>query len=245
MKRFIRKLHRWLGLLMALQIIAWMASGFYFSIFPIEEIRGEHLTRAPVQPEAAQLAAMPPPAALGRAVDEALGPGWELSSVDLVVRGGQAVWRVAGEQAGEPFRRLLRPDGRGLMPMLSAQEARERARDMLAVPASDGRVEWLETVAEDSEIRGRPLPVWKVAFEEPESVHLYIDPWTGDLLARRTDRWRLFDFFWMLHIMDFSAREDFNHPLLQLSAVFGLVIALSGVLFWALTTPLFRRRRPA
>ena len=47
MKRLVRKLHRWLGLLMALQIIAWMASGLYFSLFPIAEIRGEHLTRAP------------------------------------------------------------------------------------------------------------------------------------------------------------------------------------------------------
>ena len=32
---------------MAVQVIAWMVSGFYFSIFPIEEIRGEHLTIAP------------------------------------------------------------------------------------------------------------------------------------------------------------------------------------------------------
>ena len=43
MKLFFRKVHRWLGLLMAVQIIAWMASGLYFAVFPIETIRGEHL----------------------------------------------------------------------------------------------------------------------------------------------------------------------------------------------------------
>ena len=63
----------------------------------------------------------------------------------------------------------------------------------------------------------------------------------GELLARRTDRWRIFDFLWMLHIMDFDTRDDFNHPLLQLAAVLGLIIALSGVVFWAMTTRLFRR----
>jgi hypothetical protein len=50
----------------------------------------------------------------------------------------------------------------------------------------------------------------------------------------------------MLHIMDFDAREDFNHPLLQISAALGLVIALSGVALWAMTTRVLRRKtRPA
>ena len=52
----------------------------------------------------------------------------------------------------------------------------------------------------------------------------------------------MFDFFWMLHIMDFDEREDFNHPLLQIAAALGLIIALSGVVLWVLTTRLFRRR---
>ena len=50
-------------------------------------------------------------------------------------------------------------------------------------------------------------------------------------------------FLWMLHIMDFDTRDDFNHPLLQIAAALGLIIALSGVVFWAMTTRLFRRRR--
>jgi hypothetical protein len=46
----------------------------------------------------------------------------------------------------------------------------------------------------------------------------------------------------MLHIMDFDTRDNFNHPLLQIASALGLVIALSGVVFWAMTTKLFRRR---
>jgi hypothetical protein len=47
----------------------------------------------------------------------------------------------------------------------------------------------------------------------------------------------------MLHIMDFDTRDDFNHRLLQIAAALGLIIALSGLVFWAMTTRLFRRRR--
>jgi uncharacterized iron-regulated membrane protein len=100
---------------------------------------------------------------------------------------------------------------------------------------------WVEEAAPDAEIRGRDLPLWKVGFSVPESLNLYIEPWTGELVARRTARWRVFDFLWMLHIMDFEARDDFNTPLLQIAAFLGLVIALSGLALWAVTTRLWRR----
>ena len=66
---------------------------------------------------------------------------------------------------------------------------------------------------------------------------------TRDVVAARTTRWRVFDFLWMLHIMDFQSRDDFNHPLLQIAAFLGLVVALGGVALWVVTTSVFRRRR--
>ncbi len=89
------------------------------------------------------------------------------------------------------------------------------------------------------------MPVWRVDFSTPESLRLYVDPWTAEIVARRTARWRLFDFLWMLHIMDFSERDDFNTPLLQVAAALGLIVALSGVIFWAITARLPGRKRGA
>ena len=48
---------------------------------------------------------------------------------------------------------------------------------------------------------------------------------------------------WMLHIMDFDERDDFNTPLLQISALLGLILALTGLIYWALTTRVLRRRK--
>ena len=243
MKIFFRKLHRWLGLLMALQIIAWMASGFYFSLFPIQEIRGEHLT-APAETIDKGLLrrAESPPAAI-EALDRHLGSDWDLTSAEVLNQAGRPFWRIEGQAGGEAFVRLVGPEGEGVLPRLSADEARRTASLMLLEPGEVTEVEWIEEYPDNLEFRGRPLPVWRVGFSGPESVSLYIDPWTRELLVRRTDRWRLFDFMWMLHVMDYETRDDFNHPLLQAAALLGLIVALSGIVFWALTTRIFRRQR--
>ena len=241
-KATLRKTHRWLGLLMVLQLIAWMGSGLYFRLFPIEEIRGEHLTRPPEAMDASSLGSRPSFSAVRQALDQHFESSWEAESVELVPREGRLVWKIRGEVSGKKFSRLVEPEGARVIPMLSKQAATQRAERWLIeyVPAS--RAQWIEAGAGDSEFRGRDSAAWKVDFEGSEPVSLYIDPWTGDIMARRTARWRLFDFLWMLHIMDYDSRDNFNHPLLQGAAILGLLIALSGLAYWAMTNRLTRRK---
>jgi uncharacterized iron-regulated membrane protein len=243
MKTLFRKIHRWLGLLVALQIIAWMASGLYFSIFPIAEIRGEHLTREPEALGPVRLDELAAPGSLAATLDRHFGDGWSLNGLRLARWEGKTVWRVEGSHGGEGFVRLVDPAGERVLPRLDEAGARRTARAWLLEDAPVTSLDLVTGFSPGDEYRGRILPVWKVALGGAEPVNLYLDPWTGEILARRTARWRLFDFLWMLHIMDFDERTDFNHPLLQGAAAFGLVVALSGGIFWAMTTRLFRRRR--
>ena len=245
MKIFLRKLHRWLGLLMALQIVAWMLSGFYFSLFPIAEIRGEHLTQAPQATQRSLVETAPAPRTALEAVDRHLGRDWTLESLRLESRDGLAFWRVEGTLDGQRFVRLADAASGDVRPALSDEQALARAQALLRAAGSEARVEWLEGAPDNLEFRGRPLPVWQVSFAEPENLRLYLEPWSGEVLAARTDRWRLFDFLWMLHIMDYDMRDDFNHPLLQAAALLGLLVAVGGVLLWFLTTRLLRQRRTA
>ena len=243
MKRILRTAHRWLGLLMVVQLVAWMASGLYFSLFPITEIRGEHLTRAAEEPSAEMLAATGSPAPVQAALDRHLDTGWSLSSLELVVWDGRPSWRVAGTTSGQSFRRLVTPQGE-VQAMLDASAAKRTAAGWLLEPAEPVSSEWVEP-GSNPDLRGRDSAAWKVSFEGPEPVDLFVDPWTGELIARRTARWRLFDFLWMLHIMDYADRENFNHPLLQAAAALGLLVALSGLVYWLLTRRPYRRRRAA
>ena len=170
------------------------------------------------------------------------GAGWQLESLSVQERDGEIFWRVGGEDPQGAFVRLVSFETGELRQPLTADEAVRHARDLLRQEGLDPVVEWLEEEPSNLEFRSRSLPVWRIRFSEPENVNLYLDPWTGDLLAARTTRWRIFDFLWMLHIMDFDTRDDFNTPLLQIAAFLGLLVALGGVVLWALTTRLFRRK---
>ncbi|MFA5937735.1 MAG: hypothetical protein WC809_00140 [Sinimarinibacterium sp.] len=58
---------------------------------------------------------------------------------------------------------------------------------------------------------------------------LYIAPATGQIVARRNDLWRIFDFVWMLLIMDYDECENFNHPPLIATATTALLFVLTGL----------------
>lgn len=246
MRSLFRKLHRWLGLLMAVQIVAWMASGLYFSLIPITEIRGEHLTQPEPLPGRQLLGELAHPRELEDRLTRHFGEAWALRRLEFINREGEAFWRAEVESSGVVHVRLISAIGNRVEQQLSAEQAKLHAETWLTTPSSAQSVEWIESLSQSPEIRGRDLPVWKVQFVDPNPVNLYIHPWTGELLARRTQQWRIFDFLWMLHIMDFDTRDNFNHPLLQVSAALGLLVALGGIVLWAITTRLFRRgrRRP-
>ena len=154
MKKLLRKVHRWLGILMALQIIAWMASGLYFSLIPIAEIRGEHLTRPAESLNRADLVAAGSPDAVHRALDEHFGSDWELSSAQLAASADRSLWRVEGQVGGQRFARLVDAGNERVLAMLTAEEAQGTATARLRVAAPVSNVEWVETVPPGAEIRG-------------------------------------------------------------------------------------------
>ena len=77
-------------------------------------------------------------------------------------------------------------------------------------------------------------------FDDAGSTAFYVSPDDGSLITRRHTYWRIFDFAWMLHIMDYEERADVNNTLLRISAGLGLVLSVLGM--WLLFFS-FRRRR--
>ena len=243
MKIVLRKIHKWLGLLMVAQILAWMVSGFYFSIIPISEIRGEHLTRAVEPVSRAGIQAIPAMNEFGHALDEHFRENMEITSLSAVNSISGLAWRVEGTVDSRPFRRLVNTESGKVMPKLESEAAMQIAEAWLVDPSEPVSVEWVDAGSAVVEFRGRDQAAWRVTFDKPESLRLYLDPWTGEILARRTTRWRIFDFLWMLHIMDYDTRDDFNHPLLQVAALAGVMVALSGLVYWFLVSGARRRRQ--
>jgi len=90
------------------------------------------------------------------------------------------------------------------------------------------------------EIGTRALPLWRVDFDDRFATSFYIDPYSGSLVTRRHVYWRVFDFLWMLHIMDYDERSDIHQPLLWSAQVAGLLLTVTGA--WLLIHRMRRRK---
>ena len=53
-------------------------------------------------------------------------------------------------------------------------------------------------------------PFGRCNFDDKPKTRLYLDADTAELRAVRTKLWRVYDFMWMLHIMDYKTRDNFN-----------------------------------
>lgn len=226
--------HRWLALVVALQLLAWSAGGLVFSLFPIEEVRGDaHRARGTddVRPIAARISPSDAIAASGVARPTKVSIERKRDRIVYVVETADAV-------------ALVDADTGARLSDVAEDEARTIATRDLAAP---GRIVAVEKIDADVpvEVRGRKPPLWRIDFDAPDDIRIYVAATTGDVVARRTDLWRLFDFFWMLHIMDYDEREDFHHPLLVVFAALAVLTSLSGLVLWgARAKRRFARRQP-
>ena len=218
MQRFA-KWHIWLGWLVGVPIVMWMATGLFMAAKPITEVRGEHLR---VEQE----------------IEPLILPGSALASEEFPIRemravmqDGRAVAILTGMDGS--VRRIDMQSGAAL-PALTANDARLLVAERIKGGDKVKSVRSFEANEVPFDFR-RPMPVWQVALNGGTNV--YVGRETGQIEAVRTRWWRGFDFMWGLHIMDLSEREDTSHPILILFAALGLIGSLLGSVL------MFRRRK--
>jgi uncharacterized iron-regulated membrane protein len=212
--RVIRRLHLWFGLILAVQVFLWMASGVVMSVFDIELVRGERNALSGPAPELEASNYASP----GGVIAQADGA----TSLILKTLLGRSVYQVdaAGGQALFDAKTAQR-----ISPISEATALDVAQRDFIG----DGRVGRAELLSEAPREYRRALPVWRVTFTDDLATRIYVSPQTGEIEARRNKIWRLYDFFWMLHIMDYEGRENFNNPLLKTVSITALLFAATGI----------------
>ena len=235
LQKYSRRWHRRFGAVIGIQFLLWTLGGTYFSWFHIDNVRGQYETKqATVQPELAtfdQLIAIQSllPGVALPAIKEIRVTRWMNKPVVLFIENGDNMEMFDG-LSGEKLSPITR------------QQAIEVARNDFAPEAAITRVTLV--TEKGGEYKG-PTPAYRIEFDNLKSTHLYVHANSGKISARRNTIWRGFDFLWMLHIVDFQQREDFNNWLLRILSVLGLITIGSGYLLWAVTTPLLRKGKSA
>ena len=217
-------LHRWLGMIVGLQVVLWIAGGVVMSAIPIDIVRGTHL-----------LHDLPNPDKTSSQIPSDLS--WK--SLSYVQRNGDTAVVVEYWSGDISFRD---PTTFEELPELSENEVRTTAMTRFKQQANVLGIYRLTQIPQ--EVSRLSLPMYKVVFDDWKSTTLYVSPKSGNIESVRTDIWRFYDFFWMLHIMDYKNRSDFNNPLVIIAATLSLLMVASGLLllYYRVVKPMVARR---
>jgi uncharacterized iron-regulated membrane protein len=219
---WLRRIHKWVGIVIGIQFLLWAMSGTAMALLDMEEVAGGPSAEVPAVPLPVASPAWPKIAdaigshvtgmrtrpMLGRQILEVTGPGGT-TLVDPV--SGRPV--VIGAPLASAIAGAAHPEG--------------------ASPTAVYRLGEI-TLA----VRDHQLPIWKVDFADSGNSSYYVSATTGELLERRNDSWRWWDFFWMLHNMDYAKRTSFNHPLIIAAGIAMAWLAVTG--FWLLFRTMWR-----
>ena len=214
----LRRIHKWIGLILGLQFVIWAVSGATMALLDMKTVAGGKAPAATVAP------VLPFEDTAWPQVRRSLG-GRPITAVAVRPLLDRQVFEVATAGGVHLFDardgRPVRMDG------LFARKVAE------ASYTGGGKVAAVAPLRElELAVRAHKLPIWRVDFADEANSSFYISGETGKLLERRNDTWRIWDFVWMLHNMDYVNRTSFNHPLIVVLA-FGIIwLAITG--FWLL-----------
>jgi len=220
MKRWWFTVHKWLALVVALQVLAWFASGLFMTAFPIARVRSEHNIREAVPTDlrgaGARLTAEQAMAAAGAPV----------SRLELADIAGRTVWRT--ESAGAPHAIFDAGTGETLTPLSESFARAIAAADFSGAGKIVSAKYFGASDKPPIEYRSA-LPAWQIVFDDKGKTHLYVQALTGKVAARRSGLWRAYDFLWSLHTMDWVGRDNFNNPQIVVFTVLSLIMAIAGI----------------
>ena len=175
MKITLRKFHKYISLIVSVQLLLWTISGIYFSFNKIENVRGEQ-------------------------------------------------YRIENKAPS--------PNQKEQTKMLSTEEAEKIVS--LKTTLTPIQSVLIEEEVRGSEFRGRNLPLYKVISENEngKKINVYVDPFSGEVSAIRSLQWRIWDFMWGIHIMDWVERDNIDNLWLKVFSFIALFTSLSGIILF-------------
>lgn len=241
---YIRKTHRWLGVILGIQFLLWTIGGLYFSWSNMDEVHGNF------QKKNTPLLA---------AHISLVSPSLVMDSIKRVHQIDSIVSIQLIEILGKPFYQVrcisnnhskanLEHDDMQVMNHLAnaetgllrgpltTEEAVEVAKIRFNGEPKIKSVEYLTVTNGHHEYRENPLPAYAITFDQPSKTTVYVASELGTIQKFRNNKWRVFDFLWMMHTMDYESRDHIGNWLLRAFSIFGLVTVFSGFALFFVST---------
>ena len=221
MLRLSLQIHKWIALIVGIQVLGWVLGGLIMTAIPITRVHGDNhvadMTLAPID-----LKRITP---LAKQLDLAGTDGLAEATLKNTPRG--PVWVIKSAAGSEGWWNAYTGEN---VDEIAAPEAKRYA---LAAYKGSGKLTGMtyeEIAPKEAQVSG---PLWRASFADAEHTRLYLDSFTGEVISRRSKVWDFYDFFYQIHIMNFGASRSYNHPLIVVAAAASLFVVLTGfVLLW-------------
>lgn len=250
---YIRKSHRYLGVLLGIQFLLWTIGGLYFSWSNMDEVHGDLEKKHP--PLLSSNVQLISPSAILDSI-KAIHRIDSIVSIQLIEILGKPFYQIrcvtalkqtaASSHEHDPVHAMnhLADAVTGeLREPLTKDEAVAVARQFFKGDPVVVSVEHIKNTDKHHEYREQPLPAYAVTFKHPNNTTVYVASELGTVQKFRNKPWRIFDFLWMLHTMDYESRDHIGNTLLRIFSIFGLITVLSGFVLFFVSSKLFRKNK--
>ncbi|WP_222983882.1 PepSY domain-containing protein [Flagellimonas meishanensis] len=218
--KWIRKSHRYLGIFLGIQFLMWTISGIYFSWTDIDEIHGDHFKNMDHEP----------PSFSGLMAPSQLNAPKGIKSMEIRDIGNVPYYWINNDCLYNAL------DGRPKT-SIDQDEALYVAKNHMTDALEVEEITLVEKVDKHHEYREKLLPAYVISYSGEENLKAYVSVVDGKFQTVRHRDWRIFDFLWMTHTMDYEGRDNFNTTVLRAFSLLGLITVLSGFLLWYISSP--------
>lgn len=212
MNFLVRKIHKYLSFFISLQLLLWTVSGIYFAFNKIELVRGEqYLNHVETNFDLSKL---------NIEIEKA-------KAVEFKKRLGQEIVIIKTKDTtkylnmtGQPLKKISMEDAMNsvssqtiLIPFVAEEVVNEKS---------------------GSEYRGRSLPIYRVKSknEKGAELNVYINIYSAEVVAIRSNKWKIWDLMWGFHIMDWKERDNIDNLLLKIFSILALVSSVTGIMLF-------------
>ncbi len=218
--KWIRKSHRYLGIFLGIQFLMWTVSGLYFSWTDIDEIHGDQFKNMEFQPTAFS----------GLIAPSSLNIQQGIKSIEIRDINGIPYYWVNKRQLYNALNGTMKSS-------ITKEEALYVAMNYMNADLKVHDVQLIEEAGKHHEYREKLLPAYVISYQGSDNLKAYVSVIDGKFQTVRHRDWRIFDFLWMTHTMDYEGRDDFNTTLLRAFSLMGLITVLSGFILWYISSP--------
>lgn len=229
--RKIRGVHRWMGFILGIQFLLWTVGGLYFSWSDMDEVKDDY-QKAHIHPIESDIKLTNPQDIIQKIkLIDTINYLFDIRLIQVLGKPVYQIFYSKKDDRGEKVQ-LANAETGELRPSLDNLEAVEIAKNNFSDGSEVKLIEFLSNTDKHHEYRGQPLPAYAITFNNSLNTTVYVAIELGTVQKFRNNKWRIFDFLWMLHTMDYEGRDNISNWLLRVFSIFGLLSITSGFILF-------------